>query len=251
MKPTWGSERSSRNVARLWGYRAYEEDRERIRLWPGRLVVKPGWFYLSRYNRKFSKCFSNLADRFSASPSTEPRCSVVRPDRSSNSPRYSRYARRSCSFRSSFVSVVAHPAARALWTGQRRCPRLRCSNRRHFSIDSFHFDRSTGQRPLRSIAENFAWPMLSRATTEDWTLTRTDCVGPAASRKTRVETRSRERSRVWQAAGSRIFGRHWEYVEPIPARRVTYKDHNTNIQACKNNNKLIYSKMEMGRYDRW
>lgn len=34
--------------------------------------------------------------------------------------------------------------------------------------------------------------------------------------------------------------RGWGYVEPIPARRVTYKDHNTNIQACKNNNKLVY-----------
>jgi len=40
---------------------------------------------------------------------------------------------------------------------------------------------------------------------------------------------------VWTGSG-----RSWEFVVPIPARRVTYKDHNTNVQACKNNHKLIY-----------
>lgn len=41
-------------------------------------------------------------------------------------------------------------------------------------------------------------------------------------------------------------GRSWEFVVPIPARKVTYKDHNTNVQACKNH-KLMYIKIKKER----
>jgi len=38
-------------------------------------------------------------------------------------------------------------------------------------------------------------------------------------------------------------GRSWEFVVPILAKKVTYKDHNTNVQACKNH-KLMYIKIK-------
>lgn len=56
---------------------------------------------------------------------------------------------------------------------------------------------------------------------------------------------SRHRCRVDRRAVVQVdSGRSLGFVVPIPARRVTYKDHNTNVQACKNHNKIIYRKID-------
>lgn len=58
----------------------------------------------------------------------------------------------------------------------------------------------------------------------------------------RYRHRVDRRSVVWIDSG-----RSWEFVVPIPAKRVTYKDHNTNVQACKNH-KLIKTDKERKTY---
>ena len=125
MKPTWGSERSSRNVARLWGYRAYEEDRERIRLWPGRPIAKPGSYFLSRCNHRFSKYFSNLDDRFSVSRLERLlRCSVVHSDFSSTNSllHYAHSTNQNYVCHNSFATVAfaSRLAVQVSWTRRSR-----------------------------------------------------------------------------------------------------------------------------------
>lgn len=127
MKPTWGSELSSRDVAELFDCRAYGEDRERIRLWLDQPVARPDSFCLSRCNRRSSTYRASPWRWFSASRS-ERRYSVA--DRSlwqsSSSLRYVRYTSRSCLSRNFYASVAVR---RASW--RYRAPLGRLRSRRY------------------------------------------------------------------------------------------------------------------------
>lgn len=156
MKPTWGSELSSRDVARLFDCQAYGEDRERIPLWPDRPVARLGSFCPSRCSRRSSTYRASPQRWFSASRSE--RCYSVAdhsPWRSSSSSRYARSASRSRLSRNSCASVAARRASWRYRAPLGRPRSRRCRNRSIANCSCCLRNRSQSRKAMAAAVAAF------------------------------------------------------------------------------------------------